>query len=86
MSWHIHEIKRKTKIYITLQKNEREGKKINSSYIYLGPINEALKIFADMQIKPLENEKEVSYSGEIILGSIAKSINFSKSLFEYSFS
>jgi len=45
-----------------------------------------LKIFADMQIKPLENEKEVSYSGEIILGSIAKSINFSKSLFEYSFS
>jgi transposase len=83
MSWHIHEIKRKTKTYITLQKNEREGKKINSSYIYLGPINEALKIFADMQIKPLENEKEVSYSGEIILGSIAKSINFSKVLEKY---
>jgi len=83
MSWHIHEIKRKTKTYITLQKNEREGKKINSSYIYLGPINEALKIFADMQIKPLDNEKEVSYSGEIILGSIAKSINFSKVLEKY---
>ena len=83
MSWHIHEIKRKTKTYIALQKNEREGKKINSSYIYLGPINEALKIFADMQIKPLENEKEVSYSGEMILGSIAKSINFSKALEKY---
>ncbi len=83
MSWHIHEIKRKTKTYISLQKNEREGKKINSSYIYLGPINEALKIFADMQIKPLENEKEVSYSGEMILGCIAKSINFSKALEKY---
>lgn len=83
MSWHIHEIKRKTKTYIALKKNEREGKKINSSYIYLGPINEALKILADIQIKPLENEKEVSYSGELILGSIANSINFSKVLEKY---
>src|SRR3989304_2065553 len=83
MSWHIHEIKRKTKTYIALKKNEREGKKINSSYIYLGPINEALKILADLQIKPLKNEKEVSYSGELILGSIASSINFSKVLEKY---
>ena len=78
MSWHLHENVRKTKTYISLKKNEREGKKIKSSYIYLGPINDALKIFADLQIKPLENEKEVSYSGEMILGSIAKSIQFTK--------
>jgi len=83
MSWHLHEIKRKTKTYISLQKNQREGKKIGSGYIYLGPIDRALKIFADIQIKPLENEKEVSYSGEIILGSIANSINFSKILEKY---
>jgi transposase len=83
MSWHIHEIKRKTKTYIALKKNEREGKKIKSSYIYLGSINDALKILADLQIKPLENEKEVSYSGELILGSIANSINFSKVLEKY---
>ncbi|GFO96107.1 hypothetical protein ig2599ANME_0293, partial [groundwater metagenome] len=69
--------------YIALKKNEREGKKIKSSYIYLGSINDALKIFADLQIKPLENEKEVSYSGELILGSIANSINFSKVLEKY---
>ena len=55
MSWHIHEIKRKTKTYVALKKNEREGKKIKSSYIYLGPINEALKILAELQIKPLKN-------------------------------
>ena len=83
MSWHIHEIKRKTKAYIALKKNEREGKKIKSSYIYLGSINDALKILGDLQIKPLENEKEVSYSGELILGSIANSINFSKVLEKY---
>ncbi len=83
MSWHLHEIKRKTKTYISLQKNQREGKKIGSGYIYLGPIDRALKIFADIQIKPLENEKEISYSGEMILGSIANSINFSKILEKY---
>jgi transposase len=83
MSWHLHEIKRKTKTYVALKKNERDGKKIKSSYIYLGPINDALKIFADLQMKPLENEKEVSYSGELILGSIANSINFSKVLERY---
>ena len=83
MSWHIHEIKRKTKSYIALKKNEREGKKIKSSYIYLGSINDALKILADLQMKPLENEKEISYSGELILGSIANSINFSKVLEKY---
>ena len=83
MSWHLHEIKRKTKTYIALKKNERDGKKIKSSYIYLGPINDALKILADLQIKPLENEREVSYSGELILGSIANSINFSKILEKY---
>ena len=75
--------KRKTKTYIALKKNEREGKKIKSSYIYLGQINEALKILAELQIKPLKNEKEVSYSGEMILGSIANSIDFSKVLEKY---
>ena len=83
MSWHLHEVKRKTKTYVALKKNEREGKKIKSTYIYLGPINDALKILADLQIKPLENEIEVSYSGEMILGSIANSINFSKILEKY---
>ena len=83
MSWHIHEIKRKTKTYINLQKNERCGKKINSNYIYLGPIEVALKIFADLQIKPLKNEKEVSYSGELILGTIANSIKFNEILGKY---
>ena len=83
MSWNIHEIHRKTKSYVTLKKNERVGKKVKSSYIYLGPTRNAMKIFADLQIKPLIDEKEISYSGEVILGKIANSINFSKVMEKY---
>jgi transposase len=83
MSWNIHEIQRKTKSYVALKKNERVGKKVKSSYIYLGPTRNAMKIFADLQIKPLIDEKEISYSGEIILGKIANSINFSKVMEKY---
>ncbi|MBW6470346.1 MAG: hypothetical protein K0A90_03905 [Methanosarcinaceae archaeon] len=83
MSWNIHEIQRKTKSYVALKKNERVGKKVKSSYIYLGPTINAIKIFADFQIKPLIDKKEISYSGEIILGKIANSINFNKVLEKY---
>lgn len=37
MGWNLHEIRRKTKSYAALKKNERVGKKVKSSYIYLGP-------------------------------------------------
>ena len=83
MSWNIHEIQRKTKSYAALKKNERVGKKVKSSYIYLGPTRNAMKIFADLQIKSLIDEKEISYSGEVILGKIANSINFSKVMEKY---
>ncbi|MEA3325457.1 MAG: hypothetical protein U9Q37_10095 [Euryarchaeota archaeon] len=68
MSWNVHIIRRKTKAYVALKKNKREGTKVISSYIYLGPIIEAVKILADLQTKPLIDEMEISYSGEIILG------------------
>lgn len=83
MSWNVHIIRRKTKTYAALKKNKREGSKVRSSYIYLGPIIEAVKILADLQIKPLIDEKEISYSGEIILGKIANSISMSKVLEKY---
>nr|QNO49157.1 hypothetical protein CDCKMDEO_00002 [Methanosarcinales archaeon ANME-2c ERB4] len=53
------------------------------SYLYLGPLVEALKILADLQIKPLIDEREISYSGETILGKIANSVNMSKVLEKY---
>ncbi len=83
MSWNIHIIRRKTKTYVALKKNKRDGSKVRSSYIYLGPITDAVKILADLQIKPLIDEKEISYSGEIVLGKIANSVNMSKMLEKY---
>ncbi|MEA2045125.1 MAG: transposase [Euryarchaeota archaeon] len=83
MSWNIHEKTRGTKTYIYLKKNVRVGKKVKSSYIYLGPARNAAKILGELQIKPLVSEKEISYSGEIILGMVANSISFSKILEKY---
>ncbi len=83
MSWNIHIIRRKTKIYAALKNNKREGSKVRSSYIYLGPIVDALKILADLQIKPLIDENEISCSGEIVLGKIANSVSMSKVLEKY---
>ena len=60
MSWNVHITRRKTKTYIVLKKNRREGTKVISSYTYLGPIIEAVKILADLQIKvPVFDVKEV---------------------------
>ncbi len=83
MGWNLHKDKRKGKAYISLQKNRREGKKIESDYIYLGPEGDAAKILFDLGTKPLIDEKEITYSGELILGSIAKSIQFNKVIEKY---
>lgn len=83
MGWNLHTTKRKGKAYISLQRNRRVEKKIESDYIYLGPEGDAAKILFDLGTKPLINEKEKTYSGELILGSIAKSIQFNKVIEKY---
>src|SRR5659263_420685 len=83
MGWNLHTTKRKGKAYISLQKNRRVEKKIESDYIYLGPEGVAAKILFDLETKPLIDEKEITYSGELILGSIAKSIQFNKCIEKY---
>ncbi len=83
MSWNLHTIKRKAKTYIALKKNIRVEKKIKSEYIYLGSERDAAKILFDLQTKPLIDEKEISYSGELILGSVSKSILFDKVIERY---
>ncbi len=78
MSWNVHITRRKPKTYVALKKNKREGTKVISSYIYLGLIIEAVQILADLRIKPLAGERGISYSGAIILGKIANSVNMGK--------
>ncbi len=83
MAWNLHADKRKGKTYISLKRNRRVEKKIESDYIYLGSEEDAIKILFDLETKPLIDEKEISYSGELILGSIAKSIQFNKIIEKY---
>lgn len=83
MAWNLHKDKRKGKVYISLKRNRRVEKKIESDYIYLGSEGDAVKILFDLETKPLIDEKEISYSGELILGSIAKSIQFNKVIEKY---
>ena len=80
MGWNVHIIQRKTKTYISLKKNKRVGKKIISDYIYLGPAMDAVKMLTELQVKPLIDEREISYSGEIVLEKIADSIGLTRVL------
>ena len=80
MSWNVHIIQRKTKTYVSLKKNKRAGKKIISDYIYLGPAIDAVKMLTELQVKPLIDEREISYSGEIVLEKIADSIGLTRVL------
>jgi hypothetical protein len=83
MAWNLHTDKRKGKAYISLKRNRRVENKIKSDYIYLGSEIDAVKILFDLETKPLIDEKEISYSGELILGSIAKSIQLNKVIYKY---
>lgn len=83
MAWGLHEIRRKKATYMALKKNYRVGKQVKSDYIYLGSPDIAARILADMQMKHLISEKEVSYSGELILGKIARSIRLKEVLDQY---
>lgn len=83
MAWALHEIRRKKATYMALKKNYRVGKQVKSDYIYLGSPDVAARILADMQMKHLIGEREVSYSGELILGKIARSIRLEDVLEQY---
>ena len=48
MGWNLHKIQMKSKSYIALKKNGRVGKKVKSSYIYLGPNRDAMKICVNL--------------------------------------
>jgi len=64
--------------YHSFRYNYREGKEIKSKQVYLGKTEVALKLISDFSLKKPENEKLLSYSGEIILSKIAEQCHFGK--------
>ena len=51
--------------------------------IYIGPEEVATKILADLAVKELIDETDITYSGETILEKITDSLNFEDILIEY---
>ena len=54
-----------------------------TDYIYIGSAETAVKILSDLALKPLSNERNITYSGEVILEKVADSLSFENILFEY---
>ena len=54
-----------------------------TEYIYLGSEETTVKILSDLALKPLSDEENITYSGEVILEKVANSLNFENILFEY---
>lgn len=76
MVYSIHKLLKGGMTYLYLKRNFRVKGKVKSDYIYLGELNPALKILNALQFRQLKNEKEISYSGEMILSRIANTVSF----------
>lgn len=50
------------KVIHCFKEKYKSGTKVKSSYIYRGPTRDDMKIFANLQIKSLIDEKEISCS------------------------
>jgi len=54
-----------------------------TDYVYLGSEESTVKILSDLALKPLTDEENITYSGEVILEKVADSLSFENILFEY---
>ena len=84
MGYFVEEREFGNKLYVYLRKNYRKGKKVLNKRIYLGNSSNALKILNELVSKPLKQEKEITYSGEMILSNIADSVSFGSILNRFS--
>lgn len=83
MAWNVKSRKRWKKNYVYLENTYRVKGKLKTDYIYLGPEEVATRILGDLAVKPLIDEKEITYSGEVVLKKIADSLAFEKILVKY---
>ena len=56
----------------------RKNGSVKTKEVYIGEEKTASKIIADFSVKKPENEKLVSYSGELILSKIAEQCHFAE--------
>ena len=83
MAWNIKWQQPHKEKYGYLKNTFRVNGKMDDDYIYLGPEDTAIKILADLALKPLIDEESITYSGEMVLEEIADSLTFENILVDY---
>ncbi|MGV9171836.1 MAG: IS1634 family transposase [Promethearchaeia archaeon] len=70
--------------YYLYKCNYREGGKVKSKYVYLGSERTALELLSDFNSEKPQNERLLSYSGELILSKVLELLDFREVLNEVS--
>lgn len=83
MAWNIEWKQPHKKKYCSLKNTYRVDGKVKTDYIYLGQEEVATRILADLAVKELIDEEDITYSGEMILEKITDSLNFEDILTNY---
>jgi len=83
MAWNIEWKQPHKKKYCSLKNTYRVDGKVKTDYIYLGQEEVATRILADLAIKELIEEEDITYSGEKILEKITDSLSFEDILTNY---
>ncbi|MFO8017297.1 MAG: IS1634 family transposase [Promethearchaeia archaeon] len=84
MKYFLHKNRTKYGIYYSYRHNYREGDKVKTKSVYLGNEKTALEILSDFNSEKPQNERLLSYSGELILSRVLELLNFRKVLDETS--
>lgn len=83
MAWNIGWKQPHKKKYGSLKNTYRVDGKVKTDYIYIGQEEVATKILADLAVKELIDEEDITYSGEMVLDRITDSLNFKDILTNY---
>jgi transposase len=76
MKYSLHKNETKYGNYYSYRHNYREGGKVKTKSVYLGKEEVALELISDFNSEKPQNERLLSYSGELILSRMLKLINF----------
>ncbi len=84
MKYSLHKNKTKSGNYYSYRHNYREGGKVKTKSVYLGKEEVALELISDFNSEKPQNERLLSYSGELILSRMLKLIDFTDVLNTFS--
>ena len=78
MNYHLEIVEKDSGKFYRFKHSYRENGKVKNKRIYLGKEEIALKLLMDFSTKKPDKEILLSYSGELILSKIAKTLQFSE--------